>query len=85
MTHDNHLRRRVQELMTRPYTKLIRGEPTEGYLAEAPELPGCVTAGATEEEALRNLDEAMTGWLLVALERGISIPDPDAAPARRDS
>ncbi|MBI4492643.1 MAG: toxin-antitoxin system HicB family antitoxin [Chloroflexi bacterium] len=47
-----------------------------------PELPGCITAGETEVEALEHLKEAMESWLLVALERGISIPEPAPQPER---
>ena len=72
------LARRVAELMRRPYRKVIRGDADEGFLAEAPELPGCLTAGATEEEALENLREAMAVWLEAALVAGRSIPEPAA-------
>jgi len=41
----------VQEIVARPYHKVIRGDDLDGYLAEAPELPGCVTAGETVFEA----------------------------------
>lgn len=49
----------VEELLRRPYRMVIRGTPEEGYLAEAPELPGCITAGETPEEALALLRDAM--------------------------
>lgn len=64
-----------------PYHRVITGEPVEGYLGEVLELPGCVTAGATAEEALENLDEALAAWVEGALIRGMSIPDPVAGPA----
>jgi predicted RNase H-like HicB family nuclease len=32
-------------------------------VAECPTLPGCISQGKTEEEALRNIHEAMVGWL----------------------
>ncbi len=34
-----------------------------GYWAEVPALPGCATQGDTFEELLRNLYEAIEGWL----------------------
>lgn len=67
----------IAELLERPYGKVIRGEPVEGYLAEAPELRGCITAGATETEALENLREAMTVWLESALAHGDPVPAPE--------
>lgn len=32
-------------------------------VAECPSLPGCVSQGKTEEEALENVKEAITAWL----------------------
>ena len=34
-----------------------------GYWAEVPALPGCVTEGNDFEELLRNLYDAVEGWL----------------------
>lgn len=40
-------------------------EPGEDgwVLAECPWLPGCITQGRTEEEALENIKDAIKGWL----------------------
>jgi antitoxin HicB len=67
---------RVAELLRRPYRMVVRGEPVEGYLAEAPELPGCFTAGETPEEAMEMLRDAMRAWLIDAVEDGDAIPEP---------
>jgi antitoxin HicB len=78
---DAERERRIEALLQRPYRKVIRGDAQEGFLAEAPELPGCVTAGATEVEALWNLREAMAAWFESAILDGAPIPDPEyAAP-----
>lgn len=37
--------------------------PDGGYRAWCPSLPGCVAWGASNEEALRRLDEAARGYL----------------------
>ena len=34
-----------------------------GYSAECPALPGCITQGESEEEVLRNMEEAITAYL----------------------
>ena len=34
-----------------------------GYWAEVPALPGCITEGATMEEVIANLKDAIEGWL----------------------
>lgn len=74
--NDSALARQVNELMKRPYRKVIRGTPAEGFLGEVPELPGCLTAGETEVEALENLREAMAAWFESAIIAGRPIPEP---------
>jgi predicted RNase H-like HicB family nuclease len=74
---------RIEELLARPIRKVICGDPTEGYLAEAPELPGCITAGETETEALQNLREAMAAWFESMLAHGEPIPEPETWIATR--
>lgn len=54
----------------------LRGNPKEGYLARAPEFPGCVTAGATPDEALRMLQDALATWIEAAIEAGDPVPEP---------
>ena len=47
---------------------LERGE--DGYIVvECPSLPGCVSQGKTEEEALTNIREAIELWLEVEAEK----------------
>ena len=48
----------------------------QAFLAEVPELPGCMAHGNSYEEALRNVRDAMALWLDVAREQGESIPTP---------
>jgi antitoxin HicB len=79
-TTEAAIEQRVQELLKLPYRKVIRGDAEEGFLAEAPELPGCFTAGETEQEALEMLREAMAGWLESALVHGDPIPEPTPEP-----
>ena len=76
------LEAQVQAILRRPYHRVITGEPVEGYLGEVPELPGCVTAGETAEEALGNLQEAMAVWIESALAHVDPIPAPAEGPVR---
>ena len=46
------------------------------YVAEAPELPGCVAHGDTQEAALKHINEAVSLWLETAREFGEPIPEP---------
>ncbi|MFZ5764058.1 MAG: type II toxin-antitoxin system HicB family antitoxin [Thermodesulfobacteriota bacterium] len=40
------------------------------FIAEAPELLGCMTHGATRQEALDNIQDAMTSWIDTVIELG---------------
>jgi len=42
-----------------------------GYTVVAPALPGCISEGDTEEEALENIKDAIHGWLVVAKRHGL--------------
>jgi predicted RNase H-like HicB family nuclease len=46
------------------------------FVAEVPELPGCMAHGTTHEEALKNAQEAMVLWIDTAREHGRPIPKP---------
>ncbi|MBI5179134.1 MAG: type II toxin-antitoxin system HicB family antitoxin [Nitrospinae bacterium] len=35
------------------------------FVAEVPALPGCVSQGKTKDEAIKNVQEAIEGWLEV--------------------
>jgi predicted RNase H-like HicB family nuclease len=51
------------------------------WIADAPDLKPCSAHGDTRAEALRNIDDASAGWLEVARERGMVIPEPRYRPA----
>lgn len=46
------------------------------FIAEVPELPGCIAHGETPEIALKNAKEAMQLWIDTAKEFGDPIPEP---------
>jgi antitoxin HicB len=52
------------------------------YLVEFPDLPGCLTEGATLEDARHNAREALTGYLASIFERGLKVPEPSEARGR---
>jgi predicted RNase H-like HicB family nuclease len=82
---DVNLADQVQAIVQRPYHRLISGEPTEGYLAQVLELPGCKTAGETPEEALRLLEDAMALWVESALAHDDEIPEPQPGLVRHSA
>jgi antitoxin HicB len=59
-----------------PYTIELASDPDGGWFVAVKELPGCMSQGDTEEEALEMIKEAMEGWIEVALEDGMKIPEP---------
>ena len=46
----------------------------DGYVAEVPSLPGCISEGATRHEALENIREAIAGYVESLEEHGDPIP-----------
>ncbi|MFY9557917.1 MAG: type II toxin-antitoxin system HicB family antitoxin [Blastocatellia bacterium] len=46
------------------------------FVAEVPELPGCMAHGTTPEKALKNVNHAIELWIDTAKEFGDSIPEP---------
>ena len=48
----------------------------EAFIAEVPELPGCMAHGMTPEEALQNAQEAIQLWIDTAKEFNDTIPEP---------
>jgi predicted RNase H-like HicB family nuclease len=48
----------------------------DAYIAEVPQLAGCAAHGASQEEALRNTQEAIALWIDTAKEFGDPIPEP---------
>jgi predicted RNase H-like HicB family nuclease len=47
-----------------------------GYSAYVPDLPGCISTGATLSDTKRNMQEAILGHLAVMREFGDTIPHP---------
>lgn len=46
------------------------------FIAEVPELPGCIAHGSSQIEALANASEAIQLWLDTAEEFGDQVPEP---------
>ena len=46
------------------------------FVAEVPELPGCMAHGGTEELALKNVKDAIQLWVDTAREFGDFVPEP---------
>ena len=50
----------------------------DAFIAEMPELPGCMADGETKEAALAMVEQVASEWIEVATEAGLPIPEPSA-------
>ncbi len=50
--------------------------PDEAFIADIPELPGCIAHGATQADALEHAQAAISLWLDTARACGDPIPMP---------
>jgi predicted RNase H-like HicB family nuclease len=48
----------------------------ERFVAEVPELPGCMADGTTYQDALAQAERAIEDWIETALDLGRQIPKP---------
>ena len=51
-------------------------EEDKAFIAEVPELPGCMADGRTYQEALSNAEIIIHEWIETAKELGRQIPQP---------
>jgi predicted RNase H-like HicB family nuclease len=51
-------------------------EEDEVFIAEIPELKGCMAHGDSQDEALQNANEVAKEWLKIAKEKNWEIPVP---------
>jgi predicted RNase H-like HicB family nuclease len=69
--------------MTPTYNVNIRWSPADkAFLAEAPELPGCMADGLTRREALVKIERVIREWIETAQSEGRPIPKPGVHAAR---
>ncbi len=62
---------------------IVLEQAEEGWIvAECPALPGCVSQGKDEQEALENIKEAITAWLWAEDQKAMSAltPPPTRPP-----
>jgi predicted RNase H-like HicB family nuclease len=56
----------------------LSDEDGGGFVAIVPDLPGCMSDGATREEAARNVADAIAAWIEEAMRLGRPVPAPSA-------
>jgi predicted RNase H-like HicB family nuclease len=62
--------------MTKYEIILYWSDEDKAFIAEVPELAGCMAHGKTQEDALTNIKTAVSLWLKTAQEFGDPIPKP---------
>ncbi|MDP6523192.1 MAG: type II toxin-antitoxin system HicB family antitoxin [Kiritimatiellia bacterium] len=51
-------------------------EEDGAFVAEVPELPGCMADGKTYQEALSSAEQIIQEWVETAKELGRTVPEP---------
>lgn len=59
------------------YERIIFWSEEDGkWIADVPELPGCMADGTTAVEALENVEKVIDEWIETATQLGRKIPEP---------
>ena len=56
--------------------EIFWSDEDEGYIAITPDLPGCNAWGRTEEEAIKELHDAMSAWITACDKSSEPVPEP---------
>jgi predicted RNase H-like HicB family nuclease len=71
--------------MSKGYIALVHKDKDTSYGVSFPDVPGCISAGDTFEEAITNAAEALAGHFAMMRADGDSIPKPRSIEALRDN
>jgi len=63
-------------MMTKYEMIIYWSEEDQSYIAEVPELAGCMADGSSYQEAVNNAEQVIAEWIETALELGRYIPEP---------
>lgn len=55
------------------YLVVLTTQPGGGFTATVPSLPGCISEGDSQKEALKNIKDAIEGYLIVAKKRNLPL------------
>ncbi|MBS0460947.1 MAG: type II toxin-antitoxin system HicB family antitoxin [Proteobacteria bacterium] len=65
--------------MTHYHLNIFWSDEDRGFIAEAPDLPGCSAWGASEADAARQAQDAIAAWLAANTAAGRSAPPATVA------
>ena len=66
-------------MTTAAYPLLVEPLPAEdggGFIAIVPDLPGCMSDGASAQEAVANVQDAILAWIEAAQDLSHQVPAP---------
>jgi predicted RNase H-like HicB family nuclease len=67
--------------MNLSYVAIVEKDPDSDWGVSFPDFPGCISAGATADEAVREAHEALQFHVDGMLEDGETLPDPNQSDA----
>lgn len=56
------------------YTVIVEKGQESGFVTKVPALPGCASQGASKEEALANIREAIEVYIEALMDDGLPVP-----------
>ena len=68
--------RKVQSTAVKYQIIIYWSDPDHAFLADVPELPGCLAEGTTKAKALAAVERVAKEWIETAKEIGRPIPQP---------
>jgi len=68
------------ETTSKHYRVALRFDPEGYWVADHPELPGCVADGANAQEALASLEISRELWIESRMAAGLPVPVPGEEP-----
>ena len=63
-------------MMTKYEMIICWSEEDQSYIAEVPELAGCMADGGSYQEAVNNAELVIAEWIETAVELGRYVPEP---------
>jgi predicted RNase H-like HicB family nuclease len=66
----------MSDVARRYPAKIFWSAEDEGFIATAPDLPGCSAFGEDRSEALLQLEDAIDAWIEAAIAAGNPVPEP---------
>jgi predicted RNase H-like HicB family nuclease len=71
----NPIERTLEDYLAMEYQIILTPE-YGAWTARIPDLPGCIAAGDTPQEALELIEDAKQSWMSASMMRGLPIPEP---------